>query len=262
MTQEIIIHTQEDFKGLRLAGRLAAQTLDYITPFVKVGVSTEYLDNLMNEFIQKNGGVSACLGYHGYTKATCISPNHVVCHGIPSPQKLLQNGDIINIDVTVILNGYYGDTSRMYYVGNPSIKAKRLVMNAYDSMMAGINAITVGGTTGDIGYAIEKMAQSEGFSVVRDYCGHGCGKVFHGAPNILNFGKKGSGTRLEVGMVFTVEPMVNIGTFETVVLKDDWTVVTKDKQLSAQFEHMLGITEDGFEIFTRSPNGWDFPPYK
>ena len=259
--ENIIIHKPEDFPGLRAAGRLAAETLDYITPFVKVGVDTEYLDNLMNDFIKSKGGISADLGYHGYPKATCISPNHVVCHGIPSPDKHLQNGDIINIDVTVILDGYYGDTSRIYFVGHPSVKAKRLVMNAYDTMMAAINAVKPGATTGDLGYAMEKTAEKEGFSTVRDYCGHGCGKVFHGAPNILNFGRKGAGVKLVPGMVFTVEPMVNVGTFETVTLNDDWTVVTKDKQLSAQFEHMLGVTEDGFEIFTLSPKGWHFPPY-
>ena len=260
-SDETKIYSEKQMVGIRAAGRLAAEVLDYITPFVKVGVDTESLDNLMNEFIESHGAQSACIGYYGYPKATCISPNHVICHGIPSPDKRLQNGDIINIDVTVILDGWYGDTSRMYYVGHPSVKAKRLVQTTYETMMAGIMAVKPGATTGDLGAAMQAVAEAEGYSVVRNYCGHGCGGVFHGAPNILNFGRKGAGTKLVKGMVFTVEPMVNVGTFETVTLKDEWTVVTKDKQLSAQFEHMVAVTDDGFEILTLSPKGWKFPPY-
>ena len=260
--EEIRIYSEKDMIGIRAAGRLAAEVLDYITPFVKVGVNTEYLDDLMNAFIQKNGGASADIGYCGYPKATCISPNHVICHGIPSPDKYLQNGDIVKIDVTVVLNGWYGDTSRMFYVGRPSVKAKRLVQTTYETMMAGIMAVKPGATTGDLGAAMQAVAENEGYSVVRDYCGHGCGGIFHGAPNILNFGRKGAGVKLVEGMVFTVEPMVNVGSFETMTLKDGWTVVTKDKQLSAQFEHMVLVTATGVEILTLSPKGWNYPPYQ
>ncbi len=256
------LYSVSEFDGMRRAGRLAAETLDYITPFVEPGVSTEYLDDLMNAFMKKGGGVSACIGYHDYPKATCISPNHVICHGIPSPNKILQNGDIINIDVTVILDGWYGDTSRMYYVGKPSIKARRLVETTYATMMAGIEQCLPGNTTGDIGHAMQTLAASENYSVVMDFCGHGVGRVFHGLPNILNYGVPGTGTKLVPGMVFTVEPMVNIGTHHTLTLSDGWTTITKDRSLSAQFEHSLGITETGFEIFTLSPKGYTFPPYK
>ena len=258
---EIRIYSEKEMVGIRAAGKLAAEVLDYITPFVKVGVDTEYLDDLMNAFIQKNGGASADIGYCGYPKATCISPNHIICHGIPSPDKHLQNGDIVNIDVTVVLDGWYGDTSRMFFVGRPSVKAKNLVQTTYETMMAGIMAVKPNATTGDLGAAMQAVAENAGFSVVRDYCGHGCGGVFHGFPNILNFGRKGAGVKLVEGMVFTVEPMVNVGSFETMTLKDGWTVVTKDKQLSAQFEHMVAVTKDGVEILTLSPKGWHYPPY-
>lgn len=261
-SENIQIYSDEQLNGIRAAGRFAAEVLDYITPFVKVGVTTEYLDDLMNKFILDRGAVSACTGYHGYPKATCISPNHVICHGIPDPNKYLQNGDIINIDVTIILDGWYGDTSRMFYVGHPSVKAKRLVQTTYETMMAGVMAVKPGATTGDLGAAMQSVAEAEGYSVVRDYCGHGCGGVFHGAPNILNFGRKGAGVKLVKGMVFTVEPMVNVGAFETMTLKDGWTVVTKDKQLSAQFEHMVAVTDTGVEILTESPKGWKYPPYQ
>ncbi|MBP5344466.1 MAG: type I methionyl aminopeptidase [Alphaproteobacteria bacterium] len=260
--EEIRIYSEQDMVGIRAAGRLAAEVLDHITPFVKVGVDTESLDNLMNEFIQSKGGASADIGYCGYPKATCISPNHVICHGIPSPDKYLQNGDIVNIDVTVVLDGWYGDTSRMFYVGHPSVKAKRLVQTTYETMMAGVMAVKPGATTGDLGAAMQSVAESAGYSVVRDYCGHGCGGIFHGAPNILNFGRKGAGVKLVPGMVFTIEPMVNVGSFETMTLKDGWTVVTKDKQLSAQFEHMVAVTSEGVEILTLSPKGWNYPPYQ
>ena len=262
MTQELTIYHLKDFEGLRKAGRLAAEVLDYITPFVKPGVSTGELDDKMDAFIIEHGGRTACRGYHGYPKCTCISPNHVICHGIPSHDKILEKGDIINIDVTVIVNGWYGDTSRMYYVGKPSIKAKRLVETTYATMMAGINAVKPGGFLGDVGAIMEEVAMAEGFTTVHDYCGHGIGRVFHGAPNVLNYGKRGTGVKLVPGMVFTVEPMVNTGSKETITLADGWTTVTRDKGLSAQFEHTLGVTEDGIEIFTLSPKGYTFPPYK
>ncbi len=262
MIKNVTIYPIEEFDGMRKAGRLAAETLDYITPFVKPGVSTGYLDDLMDAFMRKNGGISACIGYNGYPKSTCISPNHVICHGIPSEKKILQDGDIINIDVTVILNGWYGDTSRMYYVGKPPLKARRLVETTYATMMAGIEQCIPGNTTGDIGYAMQKLAARSNYSVVLDFCGHGIGKVFHAQPNILNYGTPGTGTKLVPGMIFTVEPMVNIGTHQATILADGWTAITKDRSLSAQFEHSLGITENGYEIFTLSPKGYTFPPYK
>ena len=262
MVQELTIYNLKDFEGLRKAGRLAAEVLDYITPFVKPGVSTGELDDKMDTFITEHGGRTACRGYNGYPQCTCISPNHVICHGIPSYEKILENGDIINIDVTVIVNGWYGDTSRMYYVGKPSIKAKRLVETTYATMMAGINAVKPGATLGDVGAIMEETALKEGFTTVHDYCGHGLGRVFHGAPNVLNYGKRGAGVKLVPGLVFTVEPMVNTGTKETMTLADGWTTVTRDRGLSAQFEHTLGVTEEGIEIFTLSPKGYTFPPYK
>lgn len=260
--QELTIYHLKDFDGLRKAGRLAAEVLDFITPFVKPGISTGELDDKMDAFIVEHGGRTACRGYHGYPKCTCISPNHVICHGIPSYDKILEKGDIINIDVTVIVNGWYGDTSRMYYVGKPSIKAKRLVETTYATMMAGINAVKPGGFLGDVGAIMEETAFKEGFTTVHDYCGHGIGRVFHGAPNVLNYGKRGTGVKLVPGMVFTVEPMVNTGSKDTITLQDGWTTVTRDRGLSAQFEHTLGVTEDGIEIFTLSPKGYTFPPYK
>lgn len=261
MTKNISLYSLSEFDGMRRAGRLAAETLDYITPFVVPGISTGKLDDMMEEFMMSKGGVSACRGYHGYPKATCISPNHIICHGIPSERKILKEGDIINIDVTVILDGWYGDTSRMFYVGKPSIKARRLVETTYETMMAGINACKPGATTGDLGHAMQQVAKKNGYSVVMDYCGHGIGRVFHDGPNILNYGVPGTGTELIPGMIFTVEPMVNTGTHQTLTLADGWTVITKDRGLSAQFEHSIGITETGAEIFTLSPNGWTYPPY-
>ncbi|MBO4956812.1 MAG: type I methionyl aminopeptidase [Rickettsiales bacterium] len=256
------IYDEEDFKGLRIAGKLAAETLDYITDYVKEGVSTLALNDLCDEFIRANGGISACIGYHGYPKSVCISINHVVCHGIPSETKILKNGDILNIDVTVIVNGYYGDTSRMYWVGEPSIKAKRLCDVAYNSMMLGIEQVKPNCFLGDIGHVIQNYAEGEGFSVVRDYCGHGTGKVFHDEPQVLHFGKKGTGIQLQKGMVFTIEPMINAGDYRTVVSKfDGWTVTTKDKSLSAQYEHTMGVSDDGVEIFTLSPKGYSKAPY-
>lgn len=259
----IKIYTEEDFVGLRVAGRLAAETLDYITDFVKEGVSTLKLNDLCDDFIKANGGISACTGYNGYPKSVCISINHVVCHGIPSETKILKNGDILNIDVTIIVNGYYGDTSRMYYVGEPSIKAKRLCDTTYKCLMLGIEQVKIGNHLGDIGHVIQEYTENEGFSVVRDYCGHGTGKVFHDEPQVLHFGKSGTGAELKKGMVFTIEPMINVGDYRTIVSKfDGWTVTTKDKSLSAQFEHTMGITDNGVEIFTLSPKGFTTPPYK
>ena len=260
MSKDIAQYSVEDFDGMRKAGRLAAETLDYITPFVVPGVTTGKLDSLVDEFIRAPGGVPATLGYHGYPKSCCISANHIVCHGIPG-DKILYDGDIINIDVTPILDGWFGDSSRMYFVGTPSVKAKRLVQNAYDSMMAGINASLIGNTMGDVGHAIEQCAKSERFSVVEDYCGHGVGRAFHLSPNVLNYGRPGEGMKIKEGMIFTVEPMVNFGKGDTLCLSDGWTVITKDRSLSAQFEHTIGITKNGPEIFTLSPKGFDFPPY-
>jgi methionyl aminopeptidase len=258
---DLTIYPLSDFEHLRRAGRLAAETLDYITPFVVPGVSTGALDDLLEKFMRDNGGIPANIGYHGFPKASCISPNHIICHGIPSEKKILQTGDIINIDITVILDGWYGDTSRMYYVGKPSVKAKRLVETTYDTMMAGIQAARPGATLGDLGYAMETVAMNKGYSVVEDYCGHGIGQVYHGQPNVLNYGIPGQGLKLTPGLVFTVEPMVNVGAPDTLTLSDGWTVITKDRSLSAQFEHTIGITPDGYEIFTLSPKGYTKPPY-
>lgn len=258
----IKIYGKDDFAGLRIAGKLAAETLDYITPFVKDGVSTLVLNDICDEFIRKNGGISACLGYNGFPRSVCISPNHVICHGIPSDKKILKNGDILNIDVTVIVDGYYGDTSRMYYVGKPPLKAKRLCEATYNSLMLAIEQVKPGNHLGDIGWVIENFVEPQGFSVVRDYCGHGTGKIFHDEPQICHYGKKGNGLKMEEGMVFTIEPMINAGGYATIVSKiDGWTVTTRDKSLSAQFEHTMGVTADGVEIFTLSPNGYDCPPY-
>lgn len=261
MTKDLSLYSLSEFDGMRAAGRLAAQTLDYIMPFVVPGISTGKLDDLMDAYMRAGGGVPATLGYNGYPKSSCISPNHVICHGIPSEKKILQNGDIINIDVTVILDGWFGDTSRMFYVGTPSIKAKRLIDVTYETMMAGIEQCKPGNTTGDIGYAMQKVAKQAGYSVVMDFCGHGVGRVFHAPPNILNYGVRGTGTELVPGMIFTVEPMVNIGTHEALTLSDGWTAITRDRSLSAQFEHSLGITETGYELFTSSPKGLAKPPY-
>lgn len=247
---------------MRIAGKLAAEILDYIKDFIEAGVTTEKLNQLCHDKIVESGAVPAPLNYRGFPKSICTSINHVICHGIPGEKKL-KNGDIINIDVTVIVDGWHGDTSRMYFVGKPSVKAKRLSQVAYDAMMLGIEQVKPGNTIGDIGFAIQNYVEANGFSVVRDYCGHGIGKVFHDAPNILHYGKKNSGTVLQEGMFFTIEPMVNAGSHETILNKhDDWTVTTRDKSLSAQFEHTMGVTKDGVEIFTSSPLGLDFPPYK
>lgn len=247
---EIVIHTSSDFEGMRKAGRLAAKSLDYLAPFVKAGVSTAELDRLAHDFIVSNNAIPAPLGYRGYPKSICTSVNHVVCHGIPSDDKKLQVGDIINIDVTVILDGWYGDTSRMFAIGKIGVKAQKLINVTFEAMMRGIEIVKPGVTLGDIGHAIQSYAEKQGFSVVRDFCGHGLGRIFHGSPSVPHFGEPGKGPVLQEGMFFTIEPMINAGTYHTKVLGDGWTAVTRDKSLSAQFEHSIGVTSSGFEIFT------------
>ncbi len=258
--RSIKIHTEAEFEGMRRAGRLAAQTLDYITEFVEPGVTTEKLDQLCDEFVSDHGATSAPLNYRGYPKSVCISVNHVVCHGIPG-DKVLGDGDVANIDVTPLLDGWHGDSSRTFFVGDVGVKARRLVDVTYKAMMKGIDVVKPGATVGDIGHAIETFVRPFRYSVVREFCGHGLGRIFHDAPNILHFGKPGQGLRLIEGMFFTVEPMINIGRPEVKILSDGWTAVTKDRSLSAQFEHSIGVTADGYEIFTRSPKGYDKPPY-
>ncbi len=258
---DIIIHKAPDFDGMRKAGRLAAECLDFITPHVQPGVTTEKLNQLCHDFILDHKAIPAPLNYKGFPKSICTSINHVVCHGIPG-DKQLEDGDILNIDVTVILDGWYGDTSRMYYAGDKiATKAKLLVDATYDAMMLGIEAVKPGAHLGDIGAAIQTYAEGKRFSVVRDFCGHGLGKVFHMAPSVLHYGRKGSGPELKPGMFFTIEPMINAGDYKTKILNDGWTAVTKDRSLSAQFEHSLAVTDKGFEIFTLSPKGYTKPPY-
>ena len=243
MSSKCKVYSKQDFVGLRDAGRLAAHVLDYITPFVQKGITTLELDHLCYEEVLKYDAVPAQLGYNGYPKSTCISLNHVVCHGIPSEKKL-SNGDILNIDITVILDGWYADTSRMYVVGSASKKALELIDATYEAMMQAINLVRPGAYLGDIGYAIETYAESKKFSVVRDYCGHGIGKVFHDEPMVLHFGKPKTGLMLEPGYVFTIEPMINVGNCRTKLLSDGWTAITVDRSLSAQFEHTIGVTEN------------------
>lgn len=242
-------HTPSDFEGMRKAGHLAARTLDFITPHVQEEVTTQELNDLCHTFILEHGAIPAPLNYRGFPKSICTSVNHVVCHGIPGPKKL-QRGDILNIDVTVIVEGWYGDTSRMFTIGKSSIKAQKLIEVTYEAMMRGIEVVRPGACVGDIGYAIQSYAESKGFSVVRDFCGHGLGKVFHTAPEILHYGIPNTGHELQEGMFFTIEPMINAGCYETKILSDGWTAVTRDKSLSAQFEHSLGVTTTGYEIFT------------
>ena len=251
---------KNSFEQIKIAGNLAAKTLDEVTSYVLPGVSTNKLDKICYEFIRDNGGYSAPLFYRGFPKSCCTSVNHVVCHGIPA-EKYLNEGDIINIDVTAIVNGWHGDTSRMYCVGNVSVKSKNLISATYNSMMEGIGIVKNGIHLGDIGEAIQTYVEKKGFSVVRDFCGHGIGKIFHLSPNILHYGKKGEGAKITTGMIFTVEPMINEGNYSTKLLKDGWTAVTKDKSLSAQFEHTVGVTKDGFEIFTESKKKYEQPPY-
>ena len=251
----------EKFEKMRIAGNLAARTLDMLTENVKEGVSTDYIDKLGYEFIRDHGGYSAPLFYRGFKKSLCTSLNHVVCHGIPSENRILVEGDAINVDVTAIINEHYGDTSRMFCVGKTSVKLKNLVDATYESMMRAIKILKPGIKLGDIGYEIQSYIEEKGFSVVRDFCGHGISTTFHEPPNILHYGSKNTGMELIPGMTFTIEPMINEGKFATKMLDDGWTAVTKDKSLSAQFEHTLGITENGYEIFTESAKGYTKPPY-
>jgi methionyl aminopeptidase len=257
----VTIHGPDAFAAMRKAGQLAAENLDYITPFVRPGVTTAELDRLCEQFVRDRGGVPAPLGYKGYPASVCISINHVVCHGIPSDRRLV-DGDIINIDVTPTVNGWHGDSSRMYLVGERvPLRARKLVEVTYDAMMRGIAMVRPGATLGDVGHAIQSFVEAQRFSVVRDFCGHGTGKVFHEAPSVLHYGRRGEGLILKPGMIFTVEPMVNAGRHEVKVLDDGWTAVTRDRSLSAQFEHTIGVTETGVEIFTLSPMGYTRPPY-
>jgi methionyl aminopeptidase len=251
---------KESFEQIKIAGSLAADTLDEVTQYVKPGVSTDKLDKICYEFIRDNKGYSAPLFYRGFPKSCCVSTNHIVCHGIPS-EKYLNEGDIVNIDVTAIVNGWHGDTSRMFYVGDVSVKSKNLVSATYDAMMNAISIVKDGLHLGDIGYSIQSFIEKKGFSVVRDFCGHGIGKIFHEPPNILHYGKKGEGIKLKPGMIFTIEPMINEGSYYTKMLKDGWTAVTKDKSVSAQFEHTIGVTQNSFEIFTKSKKKYNQPPY-
>lgn len=255
MTKDgIRIYEQTDFAGMHAAGALAAQILDEMYDLVVPGATTEDLDAYITRRVEAAGAKSATIGYRGYQHASCISVNHVVCHGIPSP-KVLKDGDILNIDVTVIVDGWFGDTSRMYVAGKLSRKSQRLIEVTHDALMLGIEAVKPGNTFGDIGAAIQQYVESHRMSVVRDFCGHGLGRVFHAPPNVLHYGKPGTEAVLEEGMLFTIEPMVNLGRPETKVLGDDWTAVTRDKSLSAQFEHSIGVTATGAEIFTLSPGG-------
>ena len=255
-----MINYSEKFEKMRIAGKLAADTLDTLTAIIKPGVSTEFIDKLGYEFIRDSGGYSAPLFYRGFKKSLCTSLNHVVCHGIPS-ERILEDGDALNIDVTAIINGYYGDTSRMFCIGDTSIKLNNLIETTYDSMMKAIKILKPGIKLGDIGFEIQSYVESKGFSVVRDFCGHGISNTFHEQPNILHYGKKNTGMEVRPGMTFTIEPMINSGKYDTRVLNDGWTAVTKDKSFSAQFEHTIGITENGYEIFTESDKGYSKPPY-
>ena len=251
----------EKFEKMRVAGKLAAQTLDMLTENIKEGISTDYIDKLGFEFIQDNGGHSAPLFYRGFKKSLCTSLNHVVCHGIPSEDRILEEGDAVNVDITAIKDNHYGDTSRMFCIGKTSVKLNNLINATYDSMMKAIHILKPGIRLGDIGYTIQSHVEEKGFSVVRDFCGHGIGTEFHQSPNILHYGSKNTGMELKPGMTFTIEPMINEGKFSIKVLNDGWTAVTKDKSLSAQFEHTVGITENGYEIFTESAKGYSKPPY-
>lgn len=276
----ITIHSENDFAKMRAAGKLAAEILDFIAPFVTVGISTDELNKLCHDKILENGAIPAPLNYKGFPKSICTSLNHVVCHGIPS-EEILKNGDILNIDVTVILDGWHGDSSRMYFAGEPSIKAKRLTQTTYDCLMLGIEQVKPGALLSNVGRAIQTHAEKNGFSVVRDFCGHGIGKIFHTEPSVLHYYEKNREVILEEGMFFTIEPMINEGSYKTKFyqinkeakdqaaerLKHEWIATTTDftagkKSLSAQFEHTIGVTKNGAEIFTSSPKGLDFPPYK
>ena len=253
-THEIRVHDAEAFEGMRAAGRLVAEALDMITPYVVPGVTTGEIDDRIREFTLDNGALPACLGYKGYDKTVCTSINHVVCHGIPG-DRVLKDGDIVNIDHTVIVDGWHGDSSRMYAVGEINTRAKKLIDVTYEALDIGLKQVKPGNTFGDIGFAIQKYVEAQRMSVVRDFCGHGIGRVFHDNPNVLHFGRRGEGAVLKPGMFFTVEPMVNLGKPAVKVLSDGWTAVTRDKSLSSQCEHSVGVTEDGLEIFTASPKG-------
>ena len=255
-----MINYSEKFEKMRIAGNLAGRTLDMLTDNIKANVSTEYIDKLGYEFIRDNGGYSAPLFYRGFKKSLCTSLNHVVCHGVPS-ERILNDGDAINVDVTAIVDGYYGDTSRMFCIGKTPIKVNNLISATYESMMRAIKILKPGIKLGDIGHQIQSYIEEKGFSVVRDFCGHGISNVFHEYPNVLHYGKKNTGIVLESGMTFTIEPMINSGKYDVKILPDGWTAVTKDKSLSAQFEHTVGITENGYEIFTESVKGYSKPPY-
>ena len=257
---KIRLHSEADFEGMRKAGRLAAETLDLLAPMVRPGVTTRELDDVAREFAYDHGAVPAPLNYRGFPKSICTSINHVVCHGIPD-DKPLKEGQIINIDVTLIVDGWHGDTSRMYGVGKLPIKAQRLVDITYEAMMRGIATVKPGNTLGDLGYAIQSFAEAERCSVVRDFCGHGLGRIFHDEPNILHYGTPGTGPEFRPGMFFTVEPMLNLGKPSVKILSDGWTAVTRDRSLSAQYEHSVGVTETGVEIFTKSPAGLDQPTH-
>ena len=250
----------EKFEKMRVAGKLASSTLDMITDFINPGISTDAIDKLCYEYIKDNGGYSAPLYYRGFKKSLCTSLNHVVCHGIPS-ERILEEGDVLNIDVTAIVDDFYGDTSRMFGVGKISIKSKNLIDATYDSMMNAIKILKPGIKLGDIGHVIQSYVESRGYSVVKDFCGHGISNKFHEPPNILHYGKKNSGLEISPGMSFTIEPMINEGNYDVKILNDGWTAVTKDKSLSAQFEHTIGISENGYEIFTESVKGYRKPPY-
>ena len=251
---------KEKFEKMKIAGNLASKTLDMLTGEIKAGVSTNKIDKLGYEYIRDNGGYSAPLFYRGFPKSLCTSLNHVICHGIPS-KRILDEGDILNIDVTAIVDGFYGDTSRMYSIGKISVKAQNLIDATYESLMKSIKILKPGLKLGDIGHEIQNYVEARGFSVVRDFCGHGIGDNFHEPPNILHYGKKNTGAELRPGMTFTIEPMINSGKYEVKILDDGWTAVSKDKSLSAQFEHTVGIKDNGYEIFTESVNGYVKPPY-
>ncbi len=250
----ITIKTPDEIEKMRVAGRLAAEVLEILVPHVKPGVTTEDLDRIAHDHIVNvQKAVPANVGYRGFPKTVCASVNNVICHGIPSETKVLKDGDIVNIDVTVIKDGWHGDTSRMYYVGTPSVMAKRLVETTYEAMWRGIRMVKPGATLGDIGAAIQELAEGERFSVVREYCGHGIGQIYHEEPQVLHYGRPGEGVVLRKGMTFTIEPMINEGTRHTKVLPDGWTVVTKDRKLSAQWEHTIAVTDDGYEVLTQLP---------
>ena len=247
---------EEAFEKTRIAGSIAAGALDEVSKIVKPGISTNEIDKTCYEYINDHKAYSAPLYYRGFPKSCCTSVNHVVCHGIPS-EKILRDGDIMNVDVTALKEGWHGDTSRMFKIGEVSVKAEKLIQTTYEAMMKAIEVVKDGVLLGDIGSAIQSHVESNGFSVVQDFCGHGIGQSFHQEPNVLHYGKKGTGEKIKTGMIFTVEPMINLGKFETKTLKDGWTAVTKDKTLSAQFEHTIGVTNEGYEIFTLSSDQLD-----